>query len=889
MTCALFCLNAGYTIAGAEYSSECYCGNALTSNVTSNACNYPCSGDKNQICGGNGAISVVDINPNYITIDPNGPVGYVGCFDDSAPIRALQNASFSSSSMTNEVCETYCSSIGNAYAGTEYGGNCYCGATINPNQRLASSCYNQCYGNATEFCGGNGQISIYKVAPNLSFPVPYTDAGKTSSSASNIFAAIASGPPPAIFAQRAHDIAPLGITSTMPIHTNKQYAQAFIGTTAQGLFMIPYVINFQPHSIDVQHSDIDQYVLAGSGDGGRPNNFAGPLRQAQIAFSSAELISNNVSRASDTSLHASVNYKMWPLGSPATTLGTTLVSGMGMVTARYDGLIPVIGSPVVHITSLDTATSPGHSGITQKLRVTLGDESVWILYVIPDSGAPALSFTQNGDTLDGNTVWSGTIQTAKMTTVSNAIQGEATLDQAAGTWVTSMKLSGSTSGSSGTYAFNYVSAGDTTRPPLVFALPHHMEIIANGGATGLQMQSPITGIATGFLSNSLIMNEPDLPTNIGFITTNSDANWSKSNLLMIRKAITPDLLPNNYTNGCNQYSNYFAGKCLAKVAQLCMVAQDILQDKPLATTCINQLESIMNIFAANMQNAPFDYETTWRGIVVDGGFSQPGFDFGATDYNDHHFHYGYIIYAAAAMGYLRSSWLTSAHQSWVNSLIRDVSNPVEGDPYFPQFRMMDWYVGHGVAHGIISDQASGKDQESSSEDYNYSYGLKLWGKVTGNANLEGLGNMMCAVNMRSTNQYLLLGSGNKNFPESFNENYASGVTFGNVVGYFTFFGGQTQYVNGIHMLPMTPISPYVRKKAFVQGEWDNVLAPLLPSIESTGWAGILSSNLAISDPQTSWNFFAKGSVVDFNYYNLDDGQTLTWALVFAAGQGGGSS
>lgn len=849
-----------------------------------------CSGNSTEICGGSNALTVVNVNPNYNTLDPNAANGYQGCFVDGQ----LLNATFRTGAMTVELCSNYCSGIGYEYSGTEYGTNCYCGASgsVPINLTPATACYSACYGNSSEDCGGNGLQSIYKNTPDLSFAVPYTDAGKTSSSAANIFAALPASAPSSNFPQRPHDILPQGITSSGPIHTNKQYSQAFYSSREQILTMIPYIVNYIGNAFAVQHSDANQYTVSGTATNGiGASSYGGPLAQQQITFSSLELLSGQaVNMTADSSLHASVNLSIYPLSNPSTNISMPLVNGMGLVTAHYTGLIPIIQSPNVKISTFSSVTAPIGSGIAQKLKFQLGDSSTWVMYLIPDAGSSTnLVFSRNAtypNNLVANGIWSGTMQTAKLTTVSDAVQGEATLDQAAGTWVTSMELSGSTSGSSGSYAFNYVKAGNTAKSPLVFALPHHLEVITNGGATGLQMQSPITGIAQGYITDSLTMSEPELPSNIGFVTTNSEANWSNDTLLSIKKAITPDILSNSAA-GCNEYSTYFSGKCLAKWGQLCMIAKDIVQDPTLTATCTSQFAAVLNTFVANAQDEQLTYETSWKGLVATSGFATVGDDFGATDYNDHHFHYGYIIYASAVMGYLDSTWLTATNIDWVNTLVRDVSNPSESDPYFPQFRMMDWYVGHSVAHGVRDDEAAGKDQESSSEDYNYSYGLKLWGHVTGNANLEGLGNMMCAVNMRSMNNYILLGPTNKNVPQAYAVNYANGVTFGNSMSYFTYFGAQTQYVNGIHMLPLTPISPYIRTASFVQGEWNSLLAPLFSQLWNTGWAGILYSNLAISDPQTSWNFFNNGSVVDFNYYNLDDGQSLSWALTFAAGLGGG--
>lgn len=889
--CALYCYQNGFNLAGAEYATECYCAAVLSSIITSSACTMSCPGNSSEACGGSDALTVVDVNLNYNTLDANAPNGYQGCFVDGF----LKNATFRSGNLTIGICNDYCSGIGYAYAGTEYGTNCFCGAlgSVPMNLQLASNCYAPCFGDSSQDCGGNGVMSIYKNPIDLEFKVPYTDGGKTSSSATNIFASLPANPPSSIFPQRPHDILPLGIDSTGPIHTNKQYVQAFYGSRQQILTMVPYIVNWLGNSFAIQHSDANQYTLAGVATNGvGASSYGGPLAQAQMVLSSVELLSDQpVNMTADSSLHASINLNMFPATSPGTNITMPMVNGMGLVTAHYNGLTPVLLSQSVHIESFSYVPAPKHSGIIQKMRFQLSDSSVWVMYLIPIAEpATDLNFTVDGSNagrLLADFLWSGTVQVAKLPTASDPVAGERVLDQAAGTWVTSMHLSGSTSGSSGTYSFNFKKEGNTTKSPLVFALPHHVEILSNGGATGLMMQSPITGVAHGYITDSLTMYEPELPTTIGFIAAEKP-NWSNATLLAIKKAITPDIRSSSAA-GCNEYSVYSSGKCLARWGQLCLVAKDIVRDSILESICTESFRSVFSQFTGNTQAGLFNYETSWKGLVSAAGFATSGADYGATDYNDHHFHYGYVIYAAAVMAYLDPAWLTQSNIDWVNTLVRDVANPAETDPYFPQFRSMDWYIGHSVAHGIKDDESSGKDQESSSEDYNLSYGLKLWGHVTGNENLEGLGNVMCAVNMRSMNNYILLGPNNTNVPYAYAINYANGVTYANSMGYFTFFGAQPQYVHGIHMIPLTAMSPYIRKPAFVEGEYESLLKPLSAEIFGTGWSGIISSNLAISDSHASWEYFTNGSIVDFNYYNLDEGQSLSWALTFAAGLGGGDS
>lgn len=98
----------------------------------------------------------------------------------------------------------------------------------------------------------------------------------------------------------------------------------------------------------------------------------------------------------------------------------------------------------------------------------------------------------------------------------------------------------------------------------------------------------------------------------------------------------------------------------------------------------------------------------WGGLVSSASYitGQEGFDFGNTYYNDHHFHYGHHILAAAYIGSMDSAWLT-ANKAYVNHLVRDVANPSSSDQWYPQWRSFDWYHGHSWATGLF-DQLDGK-------------------------------------------------------------------------------------------------------------------------------------------------------------------------------------
>jgi len=61
--CIDFCSSKGFSIAGSEYSRECYCGNSIPDSgapvpgVPGN-CKMPCAGDESEMCGGSGVITL---------------------------------------------------------------------------------------------------------------------------------------------------------------------------------------------------------------------------------------------------------------------------------------------------------------------------------------------------------------------------------------------------------------------------------------------------------------------------------------------------------------------------------------------------------------------------------------------------------------------------------------------------------------------------------------------------------------------------------------------------------------------------------------------------------------------------------------------------------------
>lgn len=94
-----------------------------------------------------------------------GSYTYQGCYTEATKARALTGASFYNyTAMTLEMCASSCSAF--TYWGVEYGGECYCGNTLNPTSVLAAKqkdCSFTCPGDQYEYCGAGNRLDMYKL------------------------------------------------------------------------------------------------------------------------------------------------------------------------------------------------------------------------------------------------------------------------------------------------------------------------------------------------------------------------------------------------------------------------------------------------------------------------------------------------------------------------------------------------------------------------------------------------------------------------------------------------------------------------------------------------------------------------------------------------------
>ncbi|KAL8692126.1 MAG: hypothetical protein Q9218_002794 [Villophora microphyllina] len=87
-----------------------------------------------------------------------------GCFVDALNPRSLgQQAQWWGHPITSSNCVEHCDSIGAKYAGTENGGQCFCGNQLLNSASRPGKCTTKCSGDPSEICGGPALLSLYSL------------------------------------------------------------------------------------------------------------------------------------------------------------------------------------------------------------------------------------------------------------------------------------------------------------------------------------------------------------------------------------------------------------------------------------------------------------------------------------------------------------------------------------------------------------------------------------------------------------------------------------------------------------------------------------------------------------------------------------------------------
>ena len=257
--------------------------------------------------------------------------------------------------------------------------------------------------------------------------------------------------------------------------------------------------------------------------------------------------------------------------------------------------------------------------------------------------------------------------------------------------------------------------------------------------------------------------------------------------------------------------------------------------------------------------------------------------FSVTQLNDHHFHYGYWIRAAADVALRDPAW--AAQGQWgamVDLLVADIATAERGRADFPFLRNFDPYEGHSWASGVGMG-TWGNNQESSSEALNAWAALVQWGEVTQNPALRDLGAYLFATEADALQHYWFDVHGIVFAPEYRAHSAEVSMLFGGKYAHNTWWTDEPRQIKGINLLPITTASVYLgQDPAFVQRSLAT-LKPETATFAARGkradppdiWQDIFAKYLALADPTAGLAAWDRWGAVE---YGDTRSHTLHWLL-----------
>ncbi|CBJ26447.1 conserved unknown protein [Ectocarpus siliculosus] len=168
--CAEHCFGRRATYMALQYGYECWCSryteldysrHSGTDKGDADLCDLSCYGCDAETCGGLYAFDLYKLDGPM----PSDSREYVGCFADDQEDRALANKIKFQDNMTQDVCRVYCERFGSSFYATQYGDECWCGATDDVEEYKRhgdGECIAGCFGDPAIACGGYYAFSLFE-------------------------------------------------------------------------------------------------------------------------------------------------------------------------------------------------------------------------------------------------------------------------------------------------------------------------------------------------------------------------------------------------------------------------------------------------------------------------------------------------------------------------------------------------------------------------------------------------------------------------------------------------------------------------------------------------------------------------------------------------------
>lgn len=310
--------------------------------------------------------------------------------------------------------------------------------------------------------------------------------------------------------------------------------------------------------------------------------------------------------------------------------------------------------------------------------------------------------------------------------------------------------------------------------------------------------------------------------------------------------------------------SYNEGQVMNRLIQTARIAHETgnssARDNLLATIK-NRLEDWLTVESGEVAFL-FYYDATWTTLIgYPAGHGQD------TNINDHHFHWGYFIHAAAFLEQFEPGWA----ENWgdmVNLLVRDAASADRSDSLFPFLRSFNPFAGHAWANGFATFPF-GNDQESSSESMQFNSALIHWGAVTGNKSIRDLGIYLYTTEQTAIEEYWF-DVNDRTFQPNYGTALASRI-WGNGYDNQTFWTGDIAAAYGIELYPIHGGSLYlVHNREYAHALWAEMATRtgiLAQAVNPNLWHDVYWQFLALMDPDAA-----------IDLYNTNPGRALKFGI-----------
>ena len=318
--------------------------------------------------------------------------------------------------------------------------------------------------------------------------------------------------------------------------------------------------------------------------------------------------------------------------------------------------------------------------------------------------------------------------------------------------------------------------------------------------------------------------------------------------------------------------SYNEGQVMNRLIQTARIADqtgDTLARDKMLQTVKERLEDWLEAEAGEVAFL-FYYNQDWSAMIgYPAGHGQDG------NLNDHHFHWGYFIHAAAFLEQFEPGW-AAQYGEMINLLVRDAASPDRDDPQFPFLRNFSPYAGHCWANGFASFP-QGNDQESTSESMQFHSSLIHWGAVTGNDSIRDLGIYMYTTEQTAVEEYWF-----DMYDRVFGPNQQFALVsrvWGNSHDNGTFWTSDIAASYGIEMYPIHGGSLYLgHDTSYVRELWDEITVNtgiLNNEVNPNLWHDVYWMYLSFLD--ADWAIELYDSYPDRTLkFGISDAQTYHW-------------